>query len=318
MLVVALGLHALALFTPIPSEPPPRPKSDVKEPVKLTQLSKTAAPQLRPTVQRQLPTVNRPKPAISTPAPASKPKAEATGKAASKTQTDPFADFPHVSPSTPDCFGRGLGDNCRIVAAPLETVVAYFRQALPARKYQFAVEESGNGRAIFRIAKGYRQGYLSILTDSPTTVYVIAEQPVKNLEMLKGAVVVPPELYQLIGALVPSPDPNDPAATNLARREQFAQPDLFFKPSADPDAVPEGLPGLDGSPSLVPGQTPLSLYAAIAPSLNSIFETVSTSGNYAGGPLYTLKKGSTLVYLSLTPSQAIDGTIISVWLRDPR
>jgi hypothetical protein len=235
-------------------------------------------------------------------------------------KNDPFADFPHFQPSTPDCYGRGLGDNCRIANLAIASLMAYFQKALPEKKYAIALEEDSPGRKIFRIGKGDRQGYLSILSDAPNTVYVLAEQKVNKLEDLKGAVVVPPELYQLLAELVPPPDPNDPSATNTAKRENFAQPEFFFKPSKNPDdePVPEALSGLDGTPQIVPGQTPASLYGAIAASLTSIFESTSQAGTYAGGPLYQLKKGSVTVYLSLVPNKDGTGTIFSVWLKDPR
>ncbi|UBF27269.1 hypothetical protein K9N68_04705 [Kovacikia minuta CCNUW1] len=313
MLFIALGLHALLLFAPLSSEQKPKPKQDEKAAVKITQLPKAAAPKLRPQIKRQLPkAANRPK----SPVPAASPKPATPGGA--PQQNNPFADFPHFSPSTPDCFDRGLGDNCRIAPAGIAAVADHFKKALPAKKYQMALETDSPGRKVLRFTKGGKQGYLTILDDAPTTVYILAEQPVKDLEALRGAVVVPPELYQMIAEFVPEADPNDPSATNTAKRENFAQPELFFKPSADPDAVPEGRPNLDGNPSIVPGDTPDSLYQRLNPQLKGIFEEVSPVGNFGNGPLYQLKKGSTRVYLSLVPAQGVSGTIISVWLKDPR
>lgn len=315
LLLVTIGLHALILFVPLRSEQKAEPpKEEKKEAVKITQLSKSSTPKTRPQVKRQLPKVNRPQlPAI---APTAPPQPATAG--GGNPQADPFADFPHYSPSTPDCFGRGLGDNCRIASTDIATLTTYFNKALPDKKYQIELESDSPNLKVFRIAKEERQGFLTLLSDAPTTVYVLAEQPIKSLKDLKGAVVVPPELYQLIGDLIPGLDPNDPAETATARRENFAQPDLFFKPSADPDAVPEGRSNLDGTPSIIPGESPESLYARIDPQLRSIFEEVTPAGNFAGGTLYRLKKGPTTVYLSLVPAQIVSGAILSVWLQDPR
>jgi hypothetical protein len=303
------------LFAPLRSEQKAEPpKEEKKEAVKITQLSRSSAPKPRPQVKRQLPKVNRPQPPAIAPAAPPQPATAGGGN----PQADPFADFPHYSPSTPDCYGRGLGDNCRIASTDIATLATYFKRALPEKKYQIALEEETPTLKIFRIAKGERQGFLSLLSDAPTTVYVLAEQPIKSLKDLKGAVVVPPELYQLIGSLIPELDPNDPAATASALREDFAQPNLFFKPSDDPDAGPEGRPNLDGTPSIIRGETPESLYARISPQLSRIFEEVAPAGSFAGGPLYRLKKGPTTVYLSLVPAQRVSGAILSVWLQDPR
>lgn len=311
MVFLALGLHALLLFYPLQREQKPKPKKEEKEAVKITQLAKAPSP--RPPARRQVPRVKRapsnvPKP----PTPAAKPDGGGTN------QKDPFADFPHYPSSTPDCFGQGLGDYCRIANTDINTLLAHFKQALPGKKYEFAIAEDGASRKILQITKADRQVYLSLLADAPTSVYVLAPQPVQSLEALRGAVIVPSAFYDLLSQIIPPPDPNDPSATSIARRENFAQPDLFFKPSDDPDAVPDKRPNLDNTPQIIAGQTPESLYQTIAPQLTSIFEQVTPVGNFAGGPLYRLKKGSTTVFLSIVPSQGVSGAIITMWLKDPR
>jgi hypothetical protein len=281
MLAIALGLHTFFLFLPLPSEQKPvLQKDDPKEvkevKVAITKIGKSA-PVARPKINRpKLPKLgDRPKPANLLPAPVAKPEAPPaqTGPA----PKDPFADFPHFQPSTPDCFGIGLGDSCRITSANLAIVSDHFKKSLPRKNYQAVEIASESNRRLFQITKGNEAIFLTLLADGPTTVYVLAPQEVKRLKDLKGAVVVPETYHTLIAQVLPIPDPSDPASTNNALPEQFAQPEYFYV-SIDQFAeqgnaiIPELRSGIDGSPSFFPGQLPDRVYATLESNLKGIFE----------------------------------------------
>jgi hypothetical protein len=127
-------------------------------------------------------------------------------------------------------------------------------------------------------------------------------------------------LYELL-ADIPAPYFDDAAFTNTAIREQFPQPEAFFRPLAHPDDSPEGLPGLDGAPRLSIGEEPEFFYKTFFEQpLNAIFEQVSPVGDYGGGRLYKLQRGGYTVYLNLVPAKGLGqpGTIVAVWRTDPR
>jgi len=127
-------------------------------------------------------------------------------------------------------------------------------------------------------------------------------------------------LYELL-ADIPAPYFDDAAFTNTATREQFPQPEAFFRPLAHPDDSPEGLPGLDGAPRLSIGEEPEFFYKTFFEQpLNAIFEQVSPVGDYGGGRLYKLQRGGYTVYLNLVPAKGLGqpGTIVAVWRTDPR
>jgi hypothetical protein len=324
MLAIALGLHAFFLFTPLPAEQKATVQEDDKkeEKVTITKIGKSA-PAARTKINRpKLPRLaGRPKPANPLPPPAPKPET-APGQAGT-AQKDPFADFPHFQPSTPDCFGVGLGDSCRIASANLATVAAHFKKALPEKKYQAAEIASDPNRRLFQVTKGNDSIFLTLLADGATTVYVLAPQEIKSLKDLRGAIVVPETYYTLLAGVLPAPDPSDPASTNNALPEQFTQPQYFYT-SIEQFAeqgnaiIPEFRSGIDGSPSFFAGQLPDGVYATLESSLRGIFEEVSEVGIYGGGKLYRLKKANSIVFLNLVPTKAQDGTIIITWTRDPR
>jgi hypothetical protein len=111
----------------------------------------------------------------------------------------------------------------------------------------------------------------------------------------------------------------DPALTNVAKLEDFPSPNLFFQPLTDPDLVPEPLPDLDGSPLITLGEEPKYFFQTyFEQPLATIFDTITLMGEYGGGPLYKLSKGSYTLYLSLIAPKGRVGTIVSIWTQDPR
>lgn len=345
ILLAALGLHALFLFVPFPSEEK-KPPENKEAPVKITQLpttrstaSKPATANLSRVNKPTLPKINRrstnspvlraPTPIASRTQDFTQATAQTTANSAapsssnnqSRDAANPFQDFPHFLPSTPNGFDKG--ENCRIASANLATVASFY-QTQPAKKgFTVQLTEESAEVKVFEVAKAGKILYLSLLADGPTTVVLLAEEKVTDLEALKGAQVVPSEYVELLGSVLPESDRADNPGTN-AVPEQFQQPEFFYSTVSEAElrsgTVPDPKPGIDGSLKVAPEQSPTTLYqVTLEPELKNIFtDGIAKVGDYGGGSLYQLKKGSTTIYLNLVPVKGGNGTIVVTWLRDPR
>ncbi|MGV0023680.1 hypothetical protein [Phormidesmis priestleyi] len=340
MLFAALGLHALFLFIPFPEEQK-KPPENKEAPVKITQLPTTKAgtqtklspkvtvpkstkpsipkinrPSTSPTVLRTLPQLT---PATETPLP---PAAKGANASKNENAANPFADFPHFSPSTPNCFGKGLGENCRVATATVDAVASFY-QSEPKKK-GFDVQPAGDegGAKFFQVSKGGQTLYLSLFPDGSTTVVLLAPERLKDLSTLKGAVVPPEEFVEMIGSVFPPG--RDNVEGDIPTVDQFDQPQFFFSSVPTEEEARNGLPavpmkGIDRL-KFSASQAPKDFYNTfLAADLNTIFtEGVTKLGAYGGGDLYQLKKSGTTIYMSLVPMKGEVGTILVTWLKDPR
>lgn len=338
MLFAALGLHAILLFAPFPKQTQ-KPPENKEAPVKITQLptTKVTAQNKIPKTKianpnkPSLPKINRPtaNPVVlktEQPKPASRSQEAPPekGQVANPTNSGAtsFADFPHYQSSTPDCFGKGLGENCRVATANLPTVAAFYQSQPKAKGFTVTLaEESANTKIYTVTDKGGQTLFLSLFADAPTTVILLSEQKITDLATLKGSVSPPEEYYQILADLLVEADRSDNPA-NTASPEDFAQPQMFYNIVSEAElqqgAVPDLRPGIDGTPKLAQGQNPTNFYQSMSAAGLSGFFEISQHGQYGGGSLYRLKKGSTTFYLNLVPTQDQSGTIVVTWLRDPK
>ncbi|MCU0548306.1 MAG: hypothetical protein MUC48_03060 [Leptolyngbya sp. Prado105] len=337
MLFAALGLHALLLFTPFPKERKEKPPENKEAPVKISQLPTTKA------IDKQTPKVQiqpkRPTPPKINRANANpivvqkteeKPISEPItppvqkGEVAAKPGQANAADFPHYQPSTSDCFGKGLGENCRIATASLANVGSFYLSAPKAKGFTVTPEDDTAEMKIFQVTTPDQKTlYLHLFKDDATTVIYLSEAKTPNFlkEIKAGNVVVIPEDYvTLLADLTQQADRADNPETN-ARPEQFAQPQMFYNVVSEAElqtgAIPELRPGIDGSPTLALGQPPEVFFQTLmASGLSGSFK-VTPKGQYGGGNLYELKKDSTTFYMSLVPVKGQPGTIVVTWLKSP-
>jgi hypothetical protein len=251
ILFLALGLHALLLFTPVPSQERPPEPADKKDPLKISQL-----PTAKPASAKPATTVK------SAPPPA---------RPAAPARPAPLSTSPAPPPLTSPVTGASAPSSLANIQSG----------AFPPTNGSTNAEE--------------------------TTIAA------------RGADVDPERvLYELLADL-PVPDKLDPAFTNVATAELLGNPDLFYQPPSDPDLAPEPLPGLESSPLFAPGEEPDYLYSTLFDQpLKQAFEEVSKVGEYGGGPLYKLTRGTYIRYLSLVPSKERFGAIVSIWKTDPR
>jgi hypothetical protein len=341
MLFAALGLHALFLFVPFPAEKQ-KPPENKEAPVKITQLPTTsiAATKKMPKVslpkqaKPTLPKINRatvnpiaqpsptqPKPIEATPEADTRKPAKSQQSNSANDSAASIADFPKYQPATPDCFEKGYGDQCLVATANLATVASFYQSVPKSKGWMVEPIENTAEAKIYSATKGNTRLFLHLFADTPTTVILVADQKIANLAALKGSVSPPAEYVELLGNVIPDGDRSDNPA-NTASAEQFAQPQFFYSILSEADlqqgTIPELRPGIDGTPKLGLGQPPAAFYSAILEAdLKSIFQEVTKQGQYGGGDLYRLKKGSTTIYLNLVPTKDQRGTIVVTWLTDP-
>ncbi|MBC7972909.1 MAG: hypothetical protein H7Z11_22765 [Verrucomicrobia bacterium] len=316
MFFAAIGLHALLLFTPLPSEQKPKKADDKENPVKITQLP-TAKPASRPRLAKpSLPKITRPRssaaPAVAVPRSPTTPSSSDAGKATDTTTKDPFADFPHYPGSVPNYQGI---ENLRVASgASLASVVAHFRKELPDQKFTLSDESEPN---TFKVSKGGVSYFLSVIDDGSQIVYLLGAEKLdkdKLAKIKKGDVVgIPKELGDIAKELDTTYSiSSDNSATSLDVVEGSGS--AFFK--SDPD-YPSNEVYVDGisETRAVGGQSPAQVYQALQPVLKK-FDSANETDSYGGGALYELKKGKFTGYLSLVPGRA-GGTVAVVWTKRP-
>lgn len=335
MLFTAIGLHALLLFMPFPEERKEKPPESKEAPVKITQLPTTKAidkqtPKVKLAQPNKpaLPKINRPnanpnlvvlqKPQEA-PTPMTPPVQQ--GEVAAKPGTTTSADFPHYQPSTPDCFGKGLGENCRVATASLANVAAFYLSAPKAKGFTVTPDEDSAAKKVFTVATPDQKTlFLHLFKDEPTTVILLSESKISDLSALKGSVNIPADYYNLLTDLTQQVDRSDNPQTN-AQPQNFEQPQMFYNVVSEAElqtgTIPELRPSIDGSPTLALGQAPEMFFQTMmASGLSGTFE-VKPKGKYGGGNLYELKKDSTTFYMNLVPVKGQTGTIIVTWLKAP-
>ena len=86
-----------------------------------------------------------------------------------------FADFPQFKPSTGDCFGLGLGDNCRVVEdGAIAEITEYFRKELTAKQFKVNVVADEPVRKVFKVSKENKTRFLTILKGQQNVVYLLS------------------------------------------------------------------------------------------------------------------------------------------------
>ena len=334
LLFLALGFHALLLFTPLPAEQKPKPPEDKKNPVKITQVPTVKPIKTAPTTQTtkvskpEQPKITRSEPTVTlnktedrqeesappreqTPAKEAKPPSNVV---------DPFQGFPHYKPSTPDCFSKGLGESCRTTNANIAAVATFYKAELPKQQFTLTPVEDSAGKQIFQVSKGGKTRYLHLFEEQPITVILLSDNKT-DLAGLKDSVVPPDEYVTLLGTVIPESDRGSGESTT-PQYEQFDKPEFFYKPISAAElqrgTIPEPLPGLDNA-KLAKGTPPDKLYTTfLEAELRTIFKEIKDEGQYGGGTLRRLKSDKTTLFLSLIPLNGGSGTIVVTWLKDPR
>lgn len=97
----------------------------------------------------------------------------------------------------------------------------------------------------------------------------------------------------------------------------FEKPDSFYtKESLNAGGEPERKPGIDRI-KWISLKAPDVVLDELKPQLKGIGIEPTTQGQYGGGTVYQVKKGSSVRYINLVPTKGSIGTLVIVWNRDP-
>jgi hypothetical protein len=349
MLLASIGLHALVLLAPLPSEPlKPKVAQQKQKTVKLTSLPsiRKATPSLskpRP-VAKTLPqtrAVTLPQKGLTIPRPvrkkavvaalphkskptAAQPPQKTPAQTPSPDNTSPnngpMSDFPIFPGATPGCLGL---PSCYSASSSLAEVSQFFEKELPAKKYTVQPSASEPERKVYQVSKGGESQYLTLLVDGATIQYVLGSQP-QTQKDLRNAVQIPEDFNTNIMSKVGSDSGGDSGSTSDVTPEQFATPTDFFTSLGG-----VGSDGFDVNPELkpevsslkrVPSQTPQQIYdtSFSAALTQSGYQATPVSTGYSGGLLYEIKKGTFKpFYLNLVPTKDGKDTVVAVWVSKP-
>ncbi len=341
MLFASLGLHALLLFVPFPSETqeskPPQEKT-----VKVTQLPSTskitgAKPSVKPSLAAKnlavpkrliarpqsaippIPSQIKPVPKVEPALQKTQPASEAQSSAADLN--NPLTTFPHFPGAQPGCLGV---PSCYSTGKDLAIVSSYFEKELPNKKYTVQPSPPESDRRVYEISKEGTKQFLSLIFDGNSTLYVLADAP-RSLADLRKTVQIPPEFTNnILSQLSQSVSGSELSSDLNPTPDNFANPNAFFTSLGGADAqgfevAAETNPEVE-SLKLVQGQTPTQLFSSFFSSSlqNNGFESTPIASGYGGGELYQIKKGSSKpFYLNLVPTQDGASTIVVVWRSQP-
>ncbi|MGA7933774.1 MAG: hypothetical protein WCA35_09525 [Kovacikia sp.] len=283
MLFLALSLHALLLFIPLPSENKLKEADDKKDPLKITQVPTAQPASSKPKPKPAIKLTGKPaivpktttlslKPASSaitlTPSP---PKPALIPSSSSLTEAASTAPPPSTAPTSRPENGETAQN-----APPSKPSEAF--KGDPAETLQGFLE------SLSRAANGKDSGGSSSANKGA---------PLEEITR--------PEL------LFKSTDDRSTAPSTAAQKVA-----LEGLPGLDKQPWLVTFPLEDN----------LNLYSfyqkTLEPKLITIFEDISEVGDYGDGPLYKLARGNYALYLSLMPPKKAVGAIISVWTKDPR
>lgn len=347
MLFAALGLHALLLFVPFPSERKEKVPEQKEAPVKITQLATTkaagkplpklATPKLakpplpkiaRPVNGSVVERTNQPKPIEApqpqeaTPTPIQPAKGQQVEQSSGGEVSDLLKVFQSIvfPAAQENCFDKGF-PYCYIANAGLAQVTSHYEKEMPAKKVTFEPVASDTNKKLYKVSNGKETQYLSLFTDGSTTVINLAREQIASLETLKGAATVPSAYAEVIGQVFQDGADRSLGDVTGVTPAKFAQPELFYSELGGTDGsgyeiVAETKPTVATMASLT-GADPSAISSDLKARLASKNLQVQEIGQYGGGKVYQVKAGSNTVYLNLVPTKDGSGTIAVTWLANP-
>ncbi|NCJ07343.1 hypothetical protein GS597_12660 [Synechococcales cyanobacterium C] len=337
ILLVSVGLHALALWIPFGQEQSLEEAPDEEEAIALTQLTPSEpesaeaiptpppeAPRATPpvpTARPQAPQPSRTIPAVASVTPVTNPVTPGRSEAAgAKPETDLFlTEFPRYPGAKPGVLGLpdAYAAFSQNTEAALNPVANFFETELQAKGYTLQDLSEQASRRVYLVSKGDTRQYLTLISNPEGAGTNILLSPKELPEDLGSANIISQEELDFYSDL-PIPTINNEEWQRLSEPSfLLAQPDAFVA-EIDPENFVERLrPGIQRA--LVATQHPDSqaLFAELQTRFQVAYFTIEPSGNYGGGQLYKITRDGVTGYLSLVPTQDGTGTAIFVWNRAP-
>jgi len=239
-------------------------------------------------------------PSTTAPSPSVAASPSTSDPAPSPASQDPFADFPIYPNAASGSSGLLTGDAdkaAKTVKADLATVMAYYKNELPNRKFETKPPTPDEtDLKVSQVSKGGVSQYLHLKNAGENTIIVLAPQPL-DLKNLANLEVEPPEAREFQTVL-----------------GQLVNVDVL--PAIGLGDLQDSAPFQGGNIKSILGEikdvTPQGLGASLEQGLRgAAFEVTPISTSFAGGILYQVKKNSYIGYLSLaaTKTQGRTGII---------
>jgi hypothetical protein len=319
-LFLAVAIHGLLLFTPLPTQKKPQAVRPTEVETQVTRLPAPSSPKpvlASPIATSPIPPIARPAPispsiqsapsAIAppaTPAPAT-PKPIATP---TPNQTPPpanlqipFANLPNLAGAQAGCFGS---ENCRQVSdgTPFRNAAQTLEQQMTAQGYQVSERDdlSDTGQKIYQLkAQDGATRYLNVLSsDVGSTIYLLSPEPI-TLRDLQQVDTVKANLATLIAQ-----------QGSAAIAPQIPYPALFL---AGTNPRPEV-----GQLRVIAGVKPDQFTSTFTRTLQDNQFSLSPVGSYGGGKMYEVGKKAFTGYVNLVATADGTGTMMVLWNTVPR
>jgi len=341
MLLLSLGIHALALLVPLPPKAIDAEKAAKEQAITITQLppaeqstakpAAAAAAEAKPALAAVLArpavaVVGGARPAVSPPPVASYSSTSASSPppspqivAATPTSSvvDAFpSDFPKYPDAQPGTFGlpptyEPFG---RKTSKAIGDVDEWFQQQLARQGYTVEPVEQSSQRMVYKVAKGGVTEFLSLIPNAAggTNILVVPDPLMQNSDQATLPGGDSKFLSDLTGILPTSSTSGWQAVSKPT--DLLAEPGAFFENAAD--ASPQ-LKSSGESAAYIENQDIDAVFGSLRPKFQTAGIDVVLQGNYGGGFLYQAMRGSDSHFFSLVPSKDEKSTMLVVWSKSP-
>ncbi|WP_416676454.1 hypothetical protein [Egbenema bharatensis] len=351
MLLLSLGLHALVLLVPLPSNQP----SEIEEVPEEESISLTQIPSQAQTVEASpspTPAVAPPPsppppspiaplaPAIAPPttpplaiAPQPAPEAasaEIPDPSPNPPAPDPFAaDFPRYPNAQPGSFGLPQDFEPFSFRTPdaLSTVDRWFEEQLSAQQFlaQPIEEFSETGRSVYRVSRGDAVKYLTLIpnAEGAGTSYLLSDQPLpEDLGSRRVVSVEEVQFYGDLADIIPNPSGEAESPWQEIDPNRLPDPNAFYSNLAEIDLlqgdIAEWRSGIQRAVLAARQNNPQALFSERFQTPLEIADyTITPQGQYGGGELYQISRDGVTGYISLVPTTDNVATAIFIWNRTP-
>ena len=347
MLLLSLGIHALALLVPLPPKAVDAEKAAKEQAITITQLPPVEQSPAKPSSATASTTSAKPavvKPSVaavparpvvavvspSSPAvssqsaatyssssspPSATPSPELVAAAPSPAVVDAFpSDFPQYPDAQPGTFGlpstyEPFG---RKTSKAIGDVDDWLQQQLARQGYIVEPVEQSSQRMVYRVAKGGATQFLSLIPNAAggTSILVIPDPMMQSGDRAILPTGNSKFLADLTSILPTSATSGWKAVSNPA--ELLAEPGAFFE-----NATSSQLKSGAENAAYIENQDVDAVFGSLQPKFQKAEIDVVLQGNYGGGFIYQAIRGSDSQFFSLVPTKDSKSTLIVVWSKSP-
>ncbi|NJR65762.1 MAG: hypothetical protein HC772_11205 [Leptolyngbyaceae cyanobacterium CRU_2_3] len=356
MLLLSIGIHAIALGIPLPSKSTSE-KAAPDQTVTVTQLPPQeqstvppGSPQpaqaavSAPSLAKGVAVISEPSPAsvplagrsasplASTPAPSSQlqPIAPPTSPPTSSptsppTSPSPIAGalpsgFPQYPGAQPGSFGLppSYESLSHKTSDAIDAVDTWFQQQLPGKGFDVVPVEQSAQQMVYRVAKGGVTEFLSLIPNPAggTNILVIPD-PLQAGSSEQA--ILPQGDSQFttdLANILPTPTTNGWQAVRTPATV-LAEPKAFFEDTATASTSAPALRSGGETAAYGESQTVDAVFADLRTRFQAAEIELILQGDYGGGRLYQIARNGASRFLSLVPTQDGNSTVIVVWSQSP-